>query len=210
MNIFSEIGASRTDLAASYPELAMYRRLEGVLSTVCYFENKLGIDPVLASRYPEAQEAKAKLREWISQLDKNHIIPHITKGVTSEARNYLNSLGRKADYVYRFFGVKPEKRYVDADEQLLIEKLQSTCRGMRKMRSVQRLEVAISERAAQGWYCLFETLTVRPEHIEEVFGKDHREFSRYIQRVERSIGREIYGTIRKAEEEKRNDGPYRS
>lgn len=56
----------------------------------------------------------------------------------------------------------------------------------------------IAYRAKNGWYMIFNTLTVRPGAYYAVFTKDSQEFKRYIRRIDRLAAASSYDTIRAA------------
>jgi hypothetical protein len=77
----------------------------------------------------------------------------------------------------------------------------------RKKELLFRLENEIMLRKSQGWYMIFNTLTVDRDHYGSVFSAGSAAWNDYIRRVERAIGIEIYGTARQAQQEK-STNPY--
>lgn len=58
----------------------------------------------------------------------------------------------------------------------------------------------IAYRAKQGWYFVFNTLTVKPEYYSHAFSHDSPFFRAYIQKVNRAAGKSACGSIRKSKE----------
>jgi hypothetical protein len=95
-----------------------------------------------------------------------------------------------------------EKYYIwdrmDALKKLLEQKKLES----RKYELLTILEYEIAQCVKEGGYMIFNTLTVSPDRISAVFD-DTYEWSQYIKKFDRIIGREVYGSVRKAEEEKK-------
>jgi len=51
----------------------------------------------------------------------------------------------------------------------------------------------------EGWYCVFDTLTVADWKVEEVFGQDSMVFRDYVRRVRRRVGAHLYGSVAAAD-----------
>ncbi|AJK28213.1 putative replication initiation protein [Eel River basin pequenovirus] len=68
----------------------------------------------------------------------------------------------------------------------------------RKAELLTRLEYELEYRIKNGWYCIFNTLTVNESSIEKVFEKGSRIFSDYVRSLDRGVGIAIHKNWRQA------------
>lgn len=61
-----------------------------------------------------------------------------------------------------------------------------------------RLEEEVKQRSEEGWYVIFNTLTVAPHAYKSVFEKGSRDFRDYIRRFDNAIASSCYGSVRLA------------
>ena len=59
------------------------------------------------------------------------------------------------------------------------------------------LHLELAYREYIGWYLLMDSLTVRPEEMENVFYKNNKPWKDYIRRIRNDVGRAIFGSKNK-------------
>lgn len=141
---------------------------------------------------------KFYLRSLVNQLDINSLIPH---SLYLDIKNKFELLGKAEYHMQNIFGyyLKPSGKQMSSDEIAFMKQLTENGRLARVSEYKWRLESAIVEAAASGWFCVFQTLTVRPGEIDNVFSTGSKRFSDYIRDLERRIGATIYGSQRAGE-----------
>jgi len=150
----------------------------------------------------------ADLRSMLVQLDKNSLIPHtdpITPIVVDdkypELRRAFIKLGTIEEQCKRIFGVylKPSNKNLNSFELEFLSNLKDKGSYARTVEMRYRIEQELIERTNQGWFVIFQTLTVRDGCQKEVFSKGSKAFYNYIRNFDRSVGRTIYCSVRKAD-----------
>lgn len=85
-------------------------------------------------------------------------------------------------------------------------KWRTDCIEARANELLLRLAYELLTRNKEGWFVVFNTLTVSDYNLRRVFEKGSRIFSNYISKIDRDVGRKIYGKWKKAKEaRKRGD-----
>jgi len=74
--------------------------------------------------------------------------------------------------------------------------LKSSCLKARKYELQSRLMYEMQQRVNEGWYIIFNTLTVNSFNIKNVFDNGSKGFMKYVRKVDREVGRKIYGKFR--------------
>ena len=150
-----------------------------------------------------------ELKEWRSQLDSTSLTSHTD---VSEIRALLRSRGSVNDDLRSIFGGAVDGDKKSAGEPWVIEML-AKCkeRGIAARINEHRFRLCeeIVHRVGQGWFVVFNTLTVEPYHYESVFARGSTAWKDYIRRVNRAVGTEIYGSVRRADVESRTN-PFHS
>jgi len=83
-------------------------------------------------------------------------------------------------------------------EQALIDNMNTAGRQARCAQHEARLAWEIAYRASQGWYMIFNTLTVAPGQYYKVFHPDSDAFQTYIRTIDNLCARAAYGSTRNA------------
>lgn len=124
-------------------------------------------------------------------------------------RKRFRALGSVRDQKALVFGVDPGDRAGITERwlQFVMERLKSKSATARLAEHKWRMIEEITERAAQGWYIVFNTLTVDNNHYETVFETGSRAWSYYIREIDTIIGQEIHPSVRAALTAKKTD-PY--
>jgi len=93
---------------------------------------------------------------------------------------------------------QPRKAVVTPLEQALIDNMNTAGRQARCAAHEARLAWEIAYRASQGWFMLFNTLTVAPGEYYKVFHPDSDAFQTYIRQIDNLCARAAYGSTRNA------------
>lgn len=80
----------------------------------------------------------------------------------------------------------------------LIENMKISCIESRKTELKARLLLEAKYRVSQGWYCIFDTLTVKEHMQNDVFKKGSTIWTDYIRKIDRVIGITLHGDWRTA------------
>lgn len=83
-------------------------------------------------------------------------------------------------------------------EQALIDNMNTAGRQARCASHEARLAWEIAYRASQGWFMLFNTLTVAPGEYYKVFHPDSDAFQTYIRKIDNLCAKAAYGSTRNA------------
>ena len=100
--------------------------------------------------------------------------------------------------------LKPTARAQCYLEKQVMAAIQATTRQSRQAEFVKRLELELVYAEQKNWFVIFQSLTVRDEHQDKVFGKDATAFRYYVQNIERAIMRKECGTVKKGYEARKN------
>lgn len=142
-------------------------------------------------------ELQASLRRVDAQLDNN---PTIDPTLLARLRKQLDwklverARALKAEF-YKSCRVEP----MSALDQAFFAKLRDKTRLARQYEHVSRMVWEMAECDANDWFPVFVTLTVRPQHYDDVFRTNSRCFREYIRTIRRQIGRRLGMSKRVAE-----------
>ncbi len=148
------------------------------------------------------------------QLDKTSLKNHTSASVAEfkAIRRDFGKFGKPAEHLNSIFGLSLDDKRSTVCEPWLASVLLSMRSSSRKARVAEhewRVKEEISFRVRQGWFVVFNTLTVRPEHYSTVFSVGSLCWRDYIRNIERFVGIEIFGSVRKMEKGKVDD-PFHS
>jgi len=87
--------------------------------------------------------------------------------------------------------------------QTIVQQMNTAGRDQRAGQHNKALAYEIAYRAQQGWFIIFNTLTVAPGNYYAVFGKNSMAFRDYIRDIDRKLAQAAHGTVRNAQ--KQND-----
>lgn len=135
----------------------------------------------------------------VAQLDKTSPIDHTT---LKEVRNVFGKYGSSAEHLSSIFGLSLSDRKASVGEPWLAHALKEMKIGCQKARVSEhewRVKEEISQRSVDGWFIVFNTLTVNPQHYDAVFSKGSLCWRDYIRDVERAVGTHLFGSVRKAD-----------
>ncbi len=132
--------------------------------------------------------------------------------VIRDCREVLKGRGSVSDELEWIFGKMLNGGRRSVEEPWIrnvLKELKAQCDRARVQELCWRLKEEIICRSADGWFVVFDTLTVEPSEYEKVFKTGSVCWREYIRRIERTVGIGIYGNVRKAHRERKND-PYHS
>lgn len=79
-------------------------------------------------------------------------------------------------------------------ELSFLKNLKFRCLKARKCELEARLRLEVLEAVRNGWYVVFNTLTVSPDNFKEVFDVSSTSWTDYVRSVDRAIGISVYGS----------------
>lgn len=125
-------------------------------------------------------------------------------------RKQFRELGSSTDLKNRIFGLGARGRsYPPIWLRHAMDQMKSKGALGRLAEQKWRICEEITQRAEEGWYIVFNTLTVDNQSYEDVFRKGSFAWRNYIQSVDRIVGTEVHGSVRKALS-KKADSPFHS
>ena len=102
-------------------------------------------------------------------------------------------------HTYIFEGLRPPgKASHDELTRILVDQMDEAGRQNRANKHKWSLMFEIAYRFKQGWFGVFNTLTVTDWAHNKVFREDSTEFKDYIRKVDRAVATEAFGNIRNA------------
>lgn len=186
-----------TDVATVDPTFKAYRRtitLAYSIEREAAYHQKVHPHAYSPAHAKAAEAALASLNALNSalRLDSTELNSH-TLGeplLRLPVRSILDSI---------FLGLPAPGRaqYTDL-EQAVIDGMNTAGRQARAYAHQSRLAWEIAYRTKQGWFGVFNTLTVAPGNYHKVFSKRSRAFQDYIRKMDRIFAQAAYGSIRNA------------
>lgn len=86
-----------------------------------------------------------------------------------------------------------EKRKAELELSFL-NNLKVRCLAARKCELESRIRLEVLDAVKNGWYVVFNTLTVSPDNYKEVFDVSSSSWSDYVRSVDRAVGISMYGS----------------
>lgn len=138
-----------------------------------------------------------KCEYYIKRLDI-----YITTTNTNDSRyekiyNFVKKFPKLSDYpkLKEFLSFKCS---TESDFNWFMQILSDSSK-LASVRSLEsRLYFQVSHALKNDWAVVFSTLTVNPEHYDDVFKKGSDHWRNYVRSVQRSVAKECYGSWRKA------------
>ena len=113
--------------------------------------------------------------------------PPLSPVLTKEEMGLLDRLHSAMVNAIRSSGAKRRPQY----QRIMLRKLKTMNLEARKNEIVSRIVWQFDHCITNGWYPVFVTLTVSPEHMETVFCKGSKAYQTYIRRVRREIAKRL-------------------
>lgn len=92
----------------------------------------------------------------------------------------------------------------------VIDNLRVSTLKSRSAETVSALKLEAELRAKEGWYFVFNTLTVTGEYLDDVFKLGSKCWTDYVRLVDRSVGIRVYGRWRTAMDARRDGNNFHS
>lgn len=154
----------------------------------------------------------ADLNNIYKRLDINTIICNDTyKRLYSEYNKYPKSIEEHSRNLFngRFY----KSKLVIKSDPLINQFIKNFKKGSinaRKRDSLALLRLECQERANQGWFFVFNSLTVDNEYLSEVFDARSSAWSDYIRSVDRACALSLYNSCSDAFEARQNGDEFHS
>lgn len=202
---------SRTDFSSFHKVFRLRNYLFGRANSLeRYFIGSLNRD----ERFREVLDQECyNLRALANQLDINSVVSHAQGDLYDQNKDFgrlpftyervfrLSSVYPKrfSDHCIFLFGsyIRKEKvNYKPSPFGAYLKRLSDNSRYGRKAELLARLDLEFKER--KGWYCVFNSLTVRPGSLSKVFSSGSSAWHDYIQKADRLFGISANGSWRSA------------
>mgnify|MGYP000494816243 CR=1 FL=1 len=85
--------------------------------------------------------------------------------------------------------------------------LKRRLRDSRKSELLWRLKMELTKRVREGWFVVFNTLTVASDNVDVVFKRGSDEWRKYVQRIDNAVAKRLFGSVSAA---RRAAVPYHS
>lgn len=143
------------------------------------------------------RQALISLDNWISR-ERGEQLQEINTSLSS--RMIEEPVADTMAYVWE--GLRePGKAQHDEFTKTVVELMDQKGRNKRVAEHAFAIAAEIAHRSKEGWFMVFNTLTVRPGAYLKVFAKESTAFRRYIEKVEREVAISGWGNIRDAKDE---------
>lgn len=160
-------------------------------SHYAFLQKTDAVTPTIEMRYKRVQDQIGTFR-----LDDNTILSH----PPPEPAILKRSLKEIMEYVFPDAWA-PTTAQLEASEKAVVDMMQNRTRSARAGVLTKMLELQIAESAHNGWFMLFNTLTVAPEHYHTVFSPESTAFKDYVRHIDKLFARAAYGSFKKAKGE---------
>lgn len=123
-----------------------------------------------------------------------------------EVRKRFSEMGSSRDQKEAIFGaISRNRSNPPIWLRLMMDKLKDKGAAARMSENKWRMVEEVTLRVEQGWFIVFNTLTVDNPHYKEVFSKGSTAWKYYIQALDRAVGLEIYDNVRASWSAKKTD-----
>ncbi|AXL14830.1 replication initiator protein [Microviridae sp.] len=181
-------------------------RKNAIIKQYDYYRNTPSLAPIAQAAQTDVINHKGYLNHLEALLVNSSLKNHTTY---KEVRRSLNQLGSTSQHLGNLFpGINLDRKTHVPQDPALERYLEITLRGRDAARIAlhrSRMIDEIETRVAQGWYIVFDSLSVANHHYKEVFHNGSRAWPNYIRSIHRRIGKHIYGTIREADRHRHVD-----
>lgn len=203
-------------LGASSPLFALKQRVRSRLSDLHYYKTQLAKRSVQPPDLPLLADFKrgaalSRLLKLDYRLDNISLIDHVDQVELSSVRKEFESLGSRDLFFSKIFGqsmTRPRTSPIEPEISRAMDALKDS--GIRARVSEHMFRICQEfERCKSGWYVVFNTLTVSPEHYDAVFAPGSTIWRDYVRDVDRAIGVNLFGSVREADAVRASD-PFHS
>jgi len=175
----------------------LFRRLENRLRVLYCHAEASGTDPSIFNHLQRLYDYYNSFQ--FCRLDITDFMDH-RRIMSAELTDLFKEYPDHQSHCEALFGFyaphRSRKKGVDAIFWHLVAK---QARKASNGQAMFRLVCEAFEKRHQGWYPIFNTLTVAPEHLDKVFEKGSRCWRNHIRKVKRAVQIEVYGSVREAQ-----------
>lgn len=154
-----------------------------------------------------ARAAVLELSDLEARLDISSVISHTDRDV----REVFADRGTVNDELLDIFGpgvvFRPRAAPEPWIKRYLADLKESGCKA-RVAEHKWRLIEGICDAVSNGWFICFNTLTVDNNNYDVVFSKGSLAWRDYIRAVDRAVGQHCFGSVRLADEARKNGRDY--
>ena len=119
-----------------------------------------------------------------------------------EASHFLRLYDNAAEHCQQVFGFYAPRRSTQSDtDRIFWHCVKAKARKQANSQFMFRLIQEAYLRKSQGWYPIFNTLTVDSRYMDIVFGKGSRVWRNHIRKIERAVRAEVFGSSRSNSQE---------
>jgi hypothetical protein len=184
---------TRSELASVDKNFRLHTRLESFSDAIHRELKRVDIDD--AERRTFVKLAYAAKQEAGRLVD-----PAFISHTPDPALVALSEANRKQWFNDNLPGyVPPSPAVLTPAEQAICDQMSANAAKCRKSESRFRVCQEIMYRADQGWFMIFDTLTVAQGSYKKVFNVKSTAFKEYIRAVKRKVAQDTYGSVRNAE-----------
>lgn len=184
---------TRSEFASVDKNFRLYTRLESFSESIYRELKRVEIDDAERRTFVKlAYQAKQEAGRLVDPA----LISHTPDPVLVA----LSESNRKQWFADNLPGyVPPSPAMLTPAEQAICEQMSANAAKCRKSESRFRVCQEIMYRAEQGWFMIFDTLTVAQGAYRKVFNVKSVAFKEYIRAVKRKVAQDTYGSVRNAE-----------
>lgn len=139
---------------------------------------------------------------WSMQLEEWLSVAHLGKSrfiCNTDIKRFMTRYPTVEGFVLDRVPVSPADGSYSTLMRFVLDRWHLRAARTRRRSNIFRVETEIMTRAREGWFLIFETLDVAPEHYSKVFAPGSMIFSDYIRSIKRAVGAAVFGSFREAE-----------
>ena len=142
--------------------------------------------------YAAYKAYKSGLKRFVLLLDNNNVIAddEFLLLRKSWSKEYHKTNKAAIESLFGLRAMSKSKTQTGTLKSALVTVLNRKMVQARKQEMIDRLRNELVARARQGWFVVFNTLTVRSDHLDKVFARGSNEWRKYIQRVQYALDME--------------------
>lgn len=142
-------------------------------------------------------EIKLKYTSLINRLDKYKLYTN-SKDYT-EVYDVVKLWPDRKTHLFEEFGIEQSSNFkANPVLQKVFKQFEESAKQSSYACACDRLKLEIIDKRYRDWFIVFSTLTVDPQHYEEVFSKGSQVWRTYIRTIQRKVAKSCYGSYRKA------------
>lgn len=179
-----------SDVVKTDVRFRLWRKATSVLNTLSRrLEWHRKYSPLMPMHIRRYHSVCGQIRNEQSRLDSNEFNSHTP----------LEWLKKPVEEItdHVFVGLRaPSAAQHSAFERSLAEVM--TLKGHRQRAASHKFHICceVARRAKQGWFMIFNTLTVEPWQYAKIFSKDSKAFQTYIRKFDRLVATAVFGRAR--------------